>query len=88
MKKLFLLFLFAVSLFLSSCGIDPSQDTPIVVDESKCIGMECRICEQVCKFDAIHFYGSNSVPIIDPAKCTGCGECVEECPTKALSGRR
>lgn len=88
MRNYLILFLFIGSFLFSSCGIDPSMDTPIVVDETKCIGMECRICEEVCKFDAIHFYGSSSVPIIDPVKCTGCGECVEECPTRALTGRR
>ena len=88
MNKIVLIALSLLLLHLSSCGVDPSQDTPIVVDETKCIGMECCVCEKVCKYDAIHFYGSDNIPIIDPVKCTGCGECVEVCPTKALTGRR
>jgi NAD-dependent dihydropyrimidine dehydrogenase PreA subunit len=27
---------------------------------------------------------NTGVPEIDPVKCTGCGECVEECPTEAV----
>ena len=27
---------------------------------------------------------NSGVPEIDPSKCTGCGECVEECPTEAV----
>jgi ferredoxin len=27
---------------------------------------------------------NTEVPEIDPAKCTGCGDCVVECPTGAL----
>lgn len=25
-----------------------------------------------------------AVPEINPGKCTGCGECVEQCPTEAV----
>jgi NAD-dependent dihydropyrimidine dehydrogenase PreA subunit len=27
---------------------------------------------------------NTAVPEIDPVKCTGCGECVEQCPTEAV----
>jgi NAD-dependent dihydropyrimidine dehydrogenase PreA subunit len=27
---------------------------------------------------------NQAVPEIDPVKCTGCGECVEQCPTEAV----
>ena len=27
---------------------------------------------------------NTEVPEIDPAKCTGCGDCVDECPTGAV----
>lgn len=42
-----------------------------------CIGF--GDCCEVCRFDAIYM-GDNGLPIVDPAKCTGCGECVRACP--------
>ena len=32
-------------------------------------------------------YGDRPVPIIDPARCNGCGLCVRVCPTGALALR-
>ncbi|MDD3529115.1 MAG: RnfABCDGE type electron transport complex subunit B [Gallionellaceae bacterium] len=45
-----------------------------------CLGL--GDCESVCDFDAISMnqYG---LPVVDSAKCTACGDCVEICP-KAL----
>jgi electron transport complex protein RnfB len=39
-------------------------------------------CMDVCTFDAI-VMGPTGLPIVDPDKCTSCGDCVEICP-KAL----
>jgi heterodisulfide reductase subunit A-like polyferredoxin len=36
-------------------------------------------CERACPFDAIDM-DERGLPVIDPAKCTGCGICVRECP--------
>ena len=36
-------------------------------------------CERVCKFGAIKM-GDDGLPRIDPAKCTGCKACANECP--------
>ena len=84
MKKLLILVIFAASIFLSSC--DPSLDSSIVVDETKCLGYSCRICEKVCTYDAIRLSGPNGIPVIDPNKCTSCGDCVNACPEQALTG--
>ncbi|HRZ78954.1 MAG TPA: 4Fe-4S binding protein [bacterium] len=81
MKKLLSVLFF--SALISSC--DPTMDSPVIVDDSKCLGYSCRICERVCRFDAIHFYGPESTPVIDPDKCTACGECVKECPQQAIT---
>lgn len=45
-----------------------------------CLGL--GDCESVCDFDAIHM-DQWGLPVVDAAKCTACGDCVEVCP-KAL----
>ncbi|MHC1582131.1 MAG: ATP-binding protein [Candidatus Syntropharchaeia archaeon] len=47
-----------------------------VIDREKCI--ECGICEEKCRFDAIHGYE------IDAILCEGCGVCVVSCPEEAI----
>jgi electron transport complex protein RnfB len=42
-----------------------------------CLGLGS--CVDVCKFDAIHM-GPLGLPVVDEAKCTSCGMCVEACP--------
>jgi len=41
-----------------------------------CLGL--ADCEVVCDYDAIVM--SNGLPVVDVARCTGCGDCVEACP--------
>ncbi|AGB41905.1 electron transport complex, RnfABCDGE type, B subunit [Halobacteroides halobius DSM 5150] len=41
-------------------------------------------CEAVCQFDAIYMT-DNGLPKIDEKKCTGCEECVIECPRNIIS---
>jgi MinD superfamily P-loop ATPase len=47
-----------------------------VIDEDKCT--ECGLCEDKCRFDAIHDYE------INPILCEGCGVCVISCPEEAI----
>lgn len=54
------------------------------VDESKCSG--CRICNNLCPFNAITFHEDRMVSEINPALCQGCGTCVAACPAGAISG--
>ncbi len=42
-----------------------------------CLGL--ADCERVCDFDAIAM-NEAGLPVVDPAKCTACGDCVEACP--------
>lgn len=36
-------------------------------------------CERVCAFKAITM-SDTGLPVVDPVKCTACGDCVEACP--------
>ena len=42
----------------------------------------CHICENSCKFDAIHVPEDH--PEVDETKCIGCGLCARECPQDVL----
>lgn len=42
-----------------------------------CLGL--GDCEEVCDFDAISMT-DDALPLVDPEKCTACGDCVEICP--------
>jgi len=54
------------------------------VDQDKCSG--CRICNELCPFNAITFLEDRMVTEINPALCQGCGTCVAACPAGAISG--
>ena len=47
-----------------------------------CLGL--ADCAVVCDFDAIRMNGQ-SLPLVDEAKCTACGDCVEACPKDLFS---
>jgi formate dehydrogenase (NADP+) beta subunit len=49
-----------------------------------CLGM--GDCIRSCKFDAIHM-GPNGFPIVDDAKCVGCGACEKACPKSIITVR-
>ena len=42
-----------------------------------CLGL--GDCQVACTFDAIAMNG-NGLPVVDVAKCTACGDCVDACP--------
>ena len=48
-----------------------------VIDEEKCI--QCDLCQDVCRFDAIRDFQ------IDPVSCEGCGFCLHICPVEAIT---
>lgn len=54
------------------------------VIEEKCSG--CRICNDLCPFNAITFHEDRMVTEINAALCQGCGTCVAACPAGAITG--
>jgi MinD superfamily P-loop ATPase len=47
----------------------------------------CGICEEYCRFDAVHMVTDPSGQLkfsVDPSACEGCGVCVEFCPVRAI----
>ncbi len=59
---------------------------PIVasIDEEACSG--CRICNNLCPYNAIEYDEENAVSRIITALCKGCGTCVAACPANAITG--
>jgi heterodisulfide reductase subunit A len=54
------------------------------VNEEICSG--CRICNNLCPFNAIAFIDDLHITRINPALCQGCGTCVAACPAGAING--
>jgi heterodisulfide reductase subunit A len=66
---------------LGTVEIEPVVAT---IHEDNCSG--CRICNNLCPFNAIDFDAENEVSVINTALCKGCGTCVAACPAQAISG--
>lgn len=47
-----------------------------------CLGLED--CLRVCEFDAITM-DRHGLPVVDVAKCTACGDCIDSCPKQLFS---
>ena len=54
------------------------------VNQDQCSG--CRMCNNLCPFNAITFLADRKVSDINPALCQGCGTCVAACPAGAIAG--
>jgi heterodisulfide reductase subunit A len=54
------------------------------INEARCSG--CRICNNLCPFNAILFHEDRMVSEVNPALCQGCGTCVAACPAGAITG--
>ena len=68
-------------------GLDSCRAAALVAGGGKgcfwgCLGL--ADCERVCDFDAIRM-SAQGLPVVDEAKCTACGDCVEACPKDLFS---
>jgi len=69
---------------ISAGSIEIEAATSFVVEEL-CSG--CKICTDLCPFNAISFDEEKKVSSINDALCKGCGVCVAACPSGAIIGR-
>lgn len=46
----------------------------------------CRICNNLCPYNAIIFHDEEKVSEVITALCQGCGACVAACPSAAITG--
>ncbi len=53
--------------------------------EERCSG--CRICNNLCPYNAIDFIEDLNVSRVNPALCKGCGTCVAACPSQVITGQ-
>lgn len=54
------------------------------IDPNSCSG--CRICNNLCPYNAIVFHEDDNVSEVITALCQGCGTCVAACPSSAITG--
>ena len=54
------------------------------IDADGCSG--CKICNNMCPYNAIEFLEEEGVSIVVTALCQGCGTCVAACPSGVITG--
>lgn len=67
-------------------GTDIQVHTTAVIDAQICGGCVYESCTKVCAQNAVSKYeiDNRAVYVIDPQKCTRCGECIRQCPFGAI----
>jgi heterodisulfide reductase subunit A len=55
-----------------------------IIEKEFCSG--CRICNDLCPYNAISFLEEEKVSEVNAALCKGCGTCVAACPSQAITG--
>ena len=62
-----------------------------VIDRKKCVAWEnkeyCAVCDEYCPYKAIKLEKRGDVmcPVVDLAKCRGCGACESACPADPIA---
>lgn len=66
----------------STEALEKKKDNLIFVNEEKCVG--CGRCLETCTIGAVKLHPERKTPLICD-QCSGKPQCVEKCPTKALT---
>ncbi|KAA3641983.1 MAG: CoB--CoM heterodisulfide reductase iron-sulfur subunit A family protein [Chloroflexi bacterium] len=66
---------------MGELALEPVRATVIA---EQCSG--CRICNDLCPFNAISYDAETELSEINIALCQGCGTCVAACPAGAITG--
>jgi len=72
-------------LALISKGKVEIEATTATINEELCSG--CKICSDLCPYNAISFDEKKLVSRVNEAMCKGCGTCVSGCPSGAITGK-
>ncbi|KAA0250938.1 MAG: CoB--CoM heterodisulfide reductase iron-sulfur subunit A family protein [Acidobacteria bacterium] len=65
-------------------GVEMIEPIVASISAEGCSG--CRICNDMCPFNAIGFVEADGVSVVNPAMCKGCGTCVAACPAGVITG--
>ncbi len=69
---------------LISQGTVMMEPIRAAINAEKCSG--CRICNNLCPYNAITYHEDQKVSEVITALCQGCGTCVAACPSAAITG--
>lgn len=72
-------------LAMISAGTIAIEPAIAVINEELCSG--CKICSDLCPYEAVSFDAEKKVSRVNEALCKGCGTCVAACPSGAISGK-
>ncbi|MEX2540453.1 MAG: 4Fe-4S dicluster domain-containing protein [Trueperaceae bacterium] len=75
-----------LDLIFKATSVEPRYDEDLCLAAGKSVA--CTSCRDACPHDAITIrHGSAKAVEIDSVDCSGCGLCVQACPSQALEGR-
>ena len=71
-------------------GMRRSDAPPVAAIAQSCLALRntaCMVCRDGCSAGAIRFALTigGARPLIEPALCTGCWDCLPRCPTGAIA---
>jgi formate hydrogenlyase subunit 6/NADH:ubiquinone oxidoreductase subunit I len=75
-----------LNLIFRAAAVEPRFDEGVCLAAGKSVA--CSACRDACPHDAVTIRRGTAKPVeIDPVDCSGCGLCVQACPSQALEAR-